>query len=288
MLRAAEKEESAEIGRNDLSHLKLRVITKLNHFIEYDESQRTAGVTCHFGSRNFGLKVCQYWMKQAKTPFGKSELREKISEFKKSWNGPKTELKGAIDKFMEGLTKDHIQGYLKGPKLSGYLCDMCLAQLYAQYNHKTVHGIIKDILRGYGIKVTSEIMTTHNYIDLEDRTLRKSSVRAASGETFLVPFNMRDGIAICKGLGNPEWLESCSHGAGRKLSRSKAKDTLSLEEFKETMKDVYSTTVCRGTIDESPMAYKDTEEIKRLILETCDITEFLVPKINIKASDGGD
>jgi RNA-splicing ligase RtcB len=105
---------------------------------------------------------------------------------------------------------------------------------------------------------------------------------------MLVPFNMRDGVAICEGLSNPEWLNACAHGAGRKMSRSKAKQNVSMEEFKESMKNVYSTTVCQGTIDESPMAYKDTTEIKDLITETCEIKFMMIPKINIKAADGGD
>ena len=102
---------------------------------------------------------------------------------------------------------------------------------------------------------------------------------------MLVPFNMRDGVAICEGKSNSEWLNSCSHGAGRKMSRSEAKKTVSIDEFKNTMKNVYSTTVCQGTIDESPMAYKDTNEIVNLIKETCDIKYMMKPKINIKATD---
>ena len=99
---------------------------------------------------------------------------------------------------------------------------------------------------------------------------------------------MRDGVASCEGLSNTEWLNSCAHGAGRKMSRSKAKANVSMDEFKESMKDVYSTTVCKATLDESPMAYKDTDEIKNLISETCKIKFMMIPKINIKAADGGD
>jgi len=113
--------------------------------------------------------------------------------------------------------------------------------------------------------------------------LRKSAISAHEGEEILVPFNMRDGIAICEGIGNPDWLYSCSHGAGRVMSRGKAKHNISLEEFRESMKGIYSTSVGESTIDESPMAYKDTEEIKTLIQETCRIKHYLLPRINIKA-----
>lgn len=101
---------------------------------------------------------------------------------------------------------------------------------------------------------------------------------------MLVPFNMRDGIAICEGKSNNDWLCSCSHGAGRKMSRMKAKETLSMDEFTNTMEGIYSTTVCKDTIDEAPMAYKDTDEIKELIKDTCEIKKMVVPKINIKAT----
>ena len=196
--------------------------------------------------------------------------------------------KNDLNKFLELKREGHINGYLHGDNMKGYLMDMCLAQLYAQYNHLTVQNTIKALLKKYGIKEIRTITSTHNFIDLHDHTLRKSAIRSYEGEEMLVPFNMRDGVAICEGLSNSEWLNACAHGAGRKMSRSKAKENVTMDEFKESMKDVYSTTVCKGTIDESPMAYKDTNEIKELIQETCKIKFMMIPKINIKAADGGD
>lgn len=264
-----------------------------NHFIEYNEQADgdLAGLTCHFGSRNFGTKVCNYWMKKTVQPMSKNEMKEKTEQFKKDYQ--KTgksmkEYKNALDEFIENIRKNHINGYLTGEYMREYLMDMCFCQLYAQYNHITVQNVIKDLLQKYGIKEVRTITSTHNFIDLEDHCLRKSSIRSYKGEEILVPFNMRDGVAICEGLSNPEWLNSCAHGAGRKMSRSKAKANVSIEDFKETMKDVYSTTVCKATLDESPMAYKDTDEIKDLIQETCKIKFMMIPKINIKAADGGD
>ena len=264
-----------------------------NHFIEYNEQVNgdLAGLTCHFGSRNFGTKVCNYWMKKTVQPMSKNEMKEKTEQFKKDYQ--KTgksmkEYKKALDEFIENIRKNHINGYLSGEYMKEYLIDMSFCQLYAQYNHITVQNVIKDLLQKYGIKEVRTITSTHNFIDLEDHCLRKSSIRSYVGEEILVPFNMRDGVAICEGLSNPEWLNSCAHGAGRKMSRSKAKANVSIEDFKETMKDVYSTTVCKATLDESPMAYKDTNEIKDLIQETCKIKFMMIPKINIKAADGGD
>jgi RNA-splicing ligase RtcB len=264
-----------------------------NHFIEYNEQEDgdLAGLTCHFGSRNFGTKVCNYWMKKTVQPMSKNEMKEKTEEFKKTYQKEgksMKEYKKALDEFIENIRKNHINGYLSGEYMREYLMDMSFCQLYAQYNHITVQNVIKNLLQKYGIKEVRTITSTHNFIDLEDHCLRKSAIRSYEGEEILVPFNMRDGVAICEGLSNPEWLNSCAHGAGRKMSRSKAKSNVSMEDFKETMKDVYSTTVCKATLDESPMAYKDTNEIKDLIQETCKIKFMMIPKINIKAADGGD
>lgn len=270
-----------------------------NHFIEYDEEENgdLAGITLHFGSRNFGVKVCKYWMHISQVPLTKNEVKEHTEAFKKAYIKEHTNSQGkkdmagfkdALHAHLESMSKDHIKGYVRGEAMKGYLMDMCFAQLYAQYNHMTVQGIIKNILLQYGIKEIRTITSTHNYIDLQDHTLRKSAIRSYAGEEILVPFNMRDGVAICEGLSNDEWLNSCAHGAGRKMSRSKAKKNISMEEFAESMKNIYSTTICPGTIDESPMAYKDASEIQELIQETCRVKVLLKPKINIKAADGGD
>ena len=261
-----------------------------NHFIEYDEQVDgdLAGITLHFGSRNFGVKVCKYWMSKTTQPMSKIEMKEIIENFKNEYKKTHSNMKefqSILNEFIGKIKEKHINGYLNGEYMKEYLCDMCFAQLYAQFNHITVQKTIKELLIKYGIKEVRTITSTHNFVDLHDHTLRKSAIRSYAGEEMLVPFNMRDGVAICEGLSNPEWLNACAHGAGRKMSRSKAKENVSMEEFEESMKNVYSTTVCKGTLDESPMAYKDTNEIKDLITETCKIKFMMIPKINIKATD---
>ena len=250
------------------------------------------GFSIHCGSRNFGVKVCNYWENKSMTAMSKAEGKEWTNWFKANWEkqGKKfdKDFKAALNEFLEEKKSHHINGYLTGEFMKGYLCDMCFAQLYAAFNHQTIQKRVKDILHKYGIKEKETITSTHNFIDLHDHVLRKSAIRAYDGEKMLVPFNMRDGVAICEGKSNPEWLNSCAHGAGRKMSRSKAKANISMEEFTKSMEGIYSTTVCKATLDESPMAYKDTTEIKDLIKETCDILYMLAPKINIKAADGGD
>lgn len=270
-----------------------------NHFIEYDEQANgdLAGITLHFGSRNFGVKVCKYWMGKTNLALTKDEVKAYTNVFKEKYIAAHTDAHGkrdmtgfkeALSKYLGEMSEGHIKGYLNGEALRGYMMDMCFAQLYAQYNHITVQKTIKGLLQKYSIKEVRTIMSTHNFIDLHDHTLRKSAIRSYIGEEMLVPFNMRDGVAICEGLSNSEWLNACAHGAGRKMSRSKAKQNISMKEFEDSMKNVYSTTVCKGTIDESPQAYKDTTEIKDLITETCKIKFMMIPKINIKAADGGD
>lgn len=261
-----------------------------NHFIEYDENDYFGGITLHFGSRNLGVKVCKYWMNRANKPLSnkakKTIAEEFKKEYKKTHGGDMSKFNDALKEHFDSVMTKYIAGYLCGEDMKGYLCDMCFAQLYAQYNHKTVQNIIKELLLKYNIKVTDYFMSVHNFIDLEDHVLRKSSIRSYKGETILVPFNMRDGIAICEGLSNEAWLNSCSHGAGRKMSRSKAKENISMDAFKASMEGIYSTTVCRGTLDESPMAYKDTNEIANLITETCTIKYMMKPRINIKSAEG--
>ena len=130
--------------------------------------------------------------------------------------------------------------------------------------------------------------TVHNYIDIENMILRKGSVSAQLGERLLIPINMRDGSLICIGKGNKEYNYSAPHGAGRIMSRSQAKQMLNLEEYKDTMKNVYSSTVTQSTLDEAPFAYKPIESILENIKDTVDIVKIIKPIYNFKASDACD
>lgn len=135
--------------------------------------------------------------------------------------------------------------------------------------------------------VANGFHTVHNYIDTNDNgtILRKGAVRANLGEKLIIPMNMRDGSLICIGKGNPDWNYSAPHGAGRLMSRKKAKESLSLEEFADNMKDVYSSSVCNSTLDEAPMAYKPMQSIVGAIQETVDIQNIIRPIYNFKAKE---
>lgn len=216
-----------------------------NHFIEldYNEAQELMGATVHTGSRNIGQKVCNRWAKKAIAT----------------------------------------KGYLSGNLLSQYLTDMVVAQAYAQYNRKIILDKIADIYKKLCKgKVIETISSVHNYLDFSDMIIRKGAIRSYEGERMVIPFNMRDGLAICKGKSNEDWNCSAPHGAGRLLSRNKAKELLTMEAFREAMSGIYSTSVCEGTLDESPMAYKDTQTILREIEPTCEILFFMKPVVNLK------
>lgn len=222
-----------------------------NHFIEYGESaDGTPWLTLHTGSRNLGVKVANHWHNIA--------------------NNPK---------------RAAMIGYLWGDALNGYLSDMAIAQAYARYNHEVIRDRIFAVLKKLcKAKCQKSIFTTHNYIDLTHETpmLRKGAVDASEGKLLCIPFNMRDGIAICEGKGNPTWLNTAPHGAGRAMSRIQAKKQIEIEEFKESMAAVFSTSVCESTIDESPQAYKPTDEIIAAIEPTVKILEIIKPLLNIK------
>lgn len=248
-----------------------------------------AGITIHCGSRNFGQKVCRYWEAVASRGIDKDTLKALKKQFKEDWKRTHWKNKTGYDEALEAFLSDaggkRIEGYLSGEDMNGYLCDVCLAQLYAEYNHIIIHRRIKDILQKYGLRAPEKIYCPHNYIDMRNHIIHKGSISALDTEKLVIPFNMRDGIAICVGKSNEEWNYSGPHGAGRLMSRAQARKNVSLDDYKETMKNVYSTSVCRETVDESPQAYKPTGEICELIKDTVEILYLLPSKINIKAKE---
>jgi RNA-splicing ligase RtcB len=160
---------------------------------------------------------------------------------------------------------------------------MHLCQKYATVNRK---AIASDILWQLNLKQEYSFTTMHNYIDttLDPVILRKGAVSALTGEKIIIPLNMRDGSIIAIGKGNEDWNWSAPHGAGRKMSRSEAKSSLKLEVFKEQMKEIYTTSVTQNTLDESPDAYKDMNEIIFNIKDTVDIKSIIKPIYNFKSS----
>lgn len=256
-----------------------------NHFIEIGETpEGYCAFTIHCGSRNFGVKVCKYWeTKATKEKYNKEAFREGLAALKKNIKDKRQlpeEIKN-LKKKLESLAPP--VGYLKGEDLVGYITDMAIAQLYSEFNHLVISRKIINILK---CKVTERIASIHNYIDYQDHIIRKGAIRSYKGEKMVIPFNMRDGLAICVGKSNPDWNYSAPHGCGRLLSRNKAKETLSVNDFKNQMVGIYSTSVNQFTLDEAPDAYKPYEEILGLIEPTCEVLYLIKPLINLKSSDG--
>ena len=269
-----------------------------NHMLEYGESSdgTHSGFTVHCGSRNFGQKICKYWTTIAQRGPEKGEVKQLRVKFKEIWRSEHGKSKDGYDAALQEFIKKEtsgtqIEGYLTGDNMDAYLCDLAFGQLYARYNHMTIHRLVSAIFAKYGIGVKETIMCPHNYIDMRDHILRKGAIAAYKDEKVIIPFNMRDGVAICTGKSNPDWNFSGPHGAGRSMSRAQAKKRLSMDEYKASMDGVFSTSICQGTLDESPMAYKPTDEIKSLITPTVDILYMLPSKINFKAfnnTENGD
>ena len=139
------------------------------------------------------------------------------------------------------------------------------------------------MLERTGMHDVEAFHTIHNYIDVHEMILRKGAIAAHKGEKVLIPINMRDGSVIAVGRGNPEWNDSAPHGAGRIMSRAKAKETLDLETYRASMQGIYTTSVSESTLDEAPMAYKSLDDIIDVIRETVDVLDIMKPVYNFKA-----
>ena len=262
-----------------------------NHFLEYDENadEKKYAFTVHTGSRNLGKMVCQKWMHLAKGPsVDKEAMENEVKEFVANFKGDPTEIPENLKKIRAKYRTPDSDGYLEGELLKGYLTDMVIAQAYAKYNRMIILRKAEAVMNGINkARVIDHVASIHNYLDFGDMTIRKGSIRAYKGERMIIPFNMKDGLAICEGKSNEDWNCSAPHGAGRIMSRAAAKKKINFNDFQKQMNDagIYSTSVCQNTLDEAPDAYKPMDEIVELIKDTCDIQFFMQPKINIKATE---
>lgn len=242
-----------------------------NHFIEINAGKDKDYIIVHSGSRKFGLDVCKYYTKMLKFDLDgyRAELesiepknREKmIPSIKAKYNNSKNVLKGELAK--------------------EYLNDMKIAQKFASESRKIM---IQQILKFFGIAFEEKNFweSVHNYMDFEDMIVRKGATPARLGQKLVVPINMRDGSIIAVGKGNPEWLCSAPHGAGRVMSRSEAKSTIDVEDYRNEMKNVISYSVNENTLDEAPQAYRGIDEIVEATRDTMDILEIVKPIFNFK------
>ena len=262
-----------------------------NHFIEIDRAaDGTNYMVIHSGSRNLGKQVAELYQRLAiNLSRGYGDYLEKRDEIIRTYKeqGRKTEIQAALKQLHWVVYESETPipedlCYLSGKYLEDYLFDVVICQRFARRNREKMAEVI---LERTGIAGGEAFHTIHNYIDTEEMILRKGAIAAHKGEKVLIPINMRDGSVLAVGKGNPEWNYSAPHGAGRVMSRTKAKNTLSMEEYQETMKGVYTTSVNENTLDEAPMAYKSLEDIIDVIRESVDVIDVMKPIYNFKASD---
>ncbi|MFT4146806.1 MAG: RtcB family protein [Mobilitalea sp.] len=257
-----------------------------NHFIEANKDEEgNIFLVIHSGSRHLGLEVANYYQEQAYKSLNgntKADEIQLIEEYKKA--GREREIQSAVNELKKQMRTDIPKSlaYLSGQLMEDYIHDMRLVQRFALLNRK---AMMEEIIKGLKLKVEDEFTTIHNYIDTETMILRKGAVSAKKGETLLIPINMRDGSLICVGKGNEDWNNSAPHGAGRLMSRIKAKNTFTVSEFKKQMDGIYTTSVNKDTLDECPMAYKRMEDIVNNISDTAEIKKVIKPIYNFKAGD---
>ncbi len=266
----------------DRAELSLGTLGGGNHFIELDrDDDGRLYLVVHSGSRNLGKQIAEYYQKAAAR-----DLEDKSKETgaliaKLKQQGREEEIQSELKKI--GVRKvDKTLAFTEGCLFEDYLHDMAIVQRYASLNRQ---AIVREIVKSMKFKVAEQFTTIHNYIDLDAMILRKGAISAKEGERVLIPLNMRDGSLICIGKGNPDWNCSAPHGAGRLMSRSAAKQSITLAQFEKSMEGIYSSTISKSTIDEAPFAYKPMEEIIANIGETVDIVKTIRPLYNFKAAE---
>lgn len=265
-----------------------------NHFIEVDnDSKNNKYLIIHSGSRNVGKQVAEIYQQMAiddisgKSNF-KQDSKKLIAEYKKCKR--EREISKAIKELKQSYEANTTKiprelSYLVGKHREMYLHDMKLCQEFAKINRRVIQSIICYYMGWEVTKETERFQTIHNYIEHDTNIVRKGAISAKTGEKVLIPINMRDGCILGIGKGNEDWNYSAPHGAGRTMSRSKAKESILLEDYQKAMDGIFTTSVNTSTIDESPMAYKTMDEIIGNIKDTVEIVDIIKPIYNFKANE---
>lgn len=258
-----------------------------NHFIEIDRiSDSTYMLAVHTGSRCLGLNVCKYFQKQGSVI--DEELKRSINARHKT--AATAEEHMAIQNEVNSMqTVSDELAYISGDVYESYISCMIKAMHYAYANRSCISDeIMNYLIENENVVISERIDTIHNYIDRCDDgseriIIRKGAISANAGQRLCIPLNMRDGIVIGTGKGNTEWNNSAPHGSGRSLSRSQAKNTLLMDDYVSSMRNIFSWSVTESTIDESPMAYKPSDEIINYLEDTVDIECIAKTVYNFKA-----
>lgn len=262
-----------------------------NHFIEIDEAaDGTRYLVIHSGSRNLGKQVAELYQKLAvNLDRGYGDYLEKRDEIIRTYKeqGRRKEIQDVLKQLHWQVYESEPSMpedlcYLSGKYLEDYLQDVVICQAFARRNREKIAEVILDRC---GLAAGEAFHTIHNYIDTDEMILRKGAIAAHANEKVLIPINMRDGSVLAIGKGNPEWNFSAPHGAGRIMSRKKAKENLTMDDYRKTMEGVYTTSINENTLDEAPMAYKSLDDIIDVIRESVDVIDIMKPIYNFKASD---
>ena len=274
--------EAVDLNR---ARLSIGTLGGGNHFIEVDRDEEgNLYLVVHSGSRHLGQQVATYYQRAAWQELNRISRSTKDIVAQMKAEGREAEISSVLEGFREKACPDVPKelAYVQGQLFEDYIHDMRITQRFAVLNRK---AMVDVILEKMGLHVAEQFTTIHNYIDTDHMILRKGSVSARAGEKLLIPINMRDGSLICIGRGNEEWNCSAPHGAGRLMSRTKAVATLSMDQYRQEMQGIYTTSVAESTLDESPMAYKPMEEIVQQIGPTAEIVCRIVPVYNFKAGE---
>ena len=253
-----------------------------NHYFELNRNaEGRFFATVHSGSRALGQAVCRYHQGicSRRSRFDAGEFERRTRHLRKVRDRSE---RHRLEREVEAAMRAE-QGppYLEGGEAAAYLEDMRFTQAYAAANRRVMLaavGALFDATPGLAVD------TVHNYVDTEHRIMRKGAVSAQAGELCVVSLNMRDGVLLCRGKGNPDWNFSGPHGCGRVLDRQRSK-RLDLGAFREQMRGVHSTSVGPGTLDEAPDAYRDPELIRACVPGTLEVVDHLLPVANYKNSE---
>lgn len=255
-----------------------------NHFIEVDkDDEGNLYIVVHSGSRNLGKQAAEHYQKLAAEKLNGRVVQNTSSIIDSLKRDGKTSIISSVLQALK-LGKEKVAKdleYLQGSDFEDYIHDMAIIQAYASMNRERM---ISRIVNGMNLTVVESFQTIHNYIDTKNMIMRKGSVSAQNGEKLLIPINMRDGSLVCIGKGNADWNYSAPHGAGRIMSRSKAKQLLNMDEYRKSMDGIFTKSVSEDTIDEAPMVYKPLDEIVENVKDAVDIIANIKPVYNFKAS----
>lgn len=256
-----------------------------NHFIEANkDDDGNIYIVVHSGSRHLGLEVANYYQEEGYRVLNgssKQDIDKLITELKSKGREQEIQKSIAALKNVKRTNIPKALSYISGKLFDQYIHDMKIVQRYAELNRQ---AMMDEIVKGMKIHIIDQFTTIHNYIDTDAMILRKGAVSARKDEKLLIPINMRDGSLICTGKGNDDWNQSAPHGAGRLMSRSAAKESFTVSEFKNQMNGIYTTSVNKDTLDECPMAYKGIEDIVNNIGDTVKVLQIIKPIYNFKAS----